>query len=482
MPPTLKSLIPLTMAASLVLAAVVLWSLQDPDVSEPPQAANQPAAPTEVPSDVPESPTADSPFISPPTIRETPNPSPDEPSPRVDAPELPFILPPLSVLAEPPDWESLDVYQETITREDFKDLLTRIFTTSDAWRDFITMEDDHAMVRTCSENDDEFFALRFAADPETTAGVRRIWRPGAKLPPAPSETPLQNLHIAIDPGHIGGDWAKTEERWFSLNGEAPVTEGDMTLKVALMLKPVLENLGARITLVRDRPEPITPMRPEMLLEIASEQAGDTSPAAMQRLAERLFYRTAEIRARAYVVNHSIKPDLVLCLHFNAEAWGNPANPTLVDRTHFHILLNGGYTDSEIAMADQRFAMLEKLLQRTHEEEALVGATVAEVFAEASGLPPYTYTANAPNFRPVNDHPFLWARNLLANRLYDCPVLFMEPYVMNSKHDYARIQAGDYPGLREINGQLLPSIYREYVDALADGLARHYRNIRGTSNP
>jgi hypothetical protein len=72
---------------------------------------------------------------------------------------------------------------------------------------------------------------------------------------------------------------------------------------------------------------------------------------------------------------------------------------------------------------------------------------------------------------------MWARNLLANRLYDCPVIFMEPYVMNSRHDYARIQAGDYEGLREIAGKLRPSIFREYAEAAARGVERHYRAQR-----
>ena len=122
-------------------------------------------------------------------------------------------------------------------------------------------------------------------------------------------------------------------------------------------------------------------------------------------------------------------------------------------------------------------MLQKLLQRTHQEEALVGATVADTFAEISGLPPYVYPPDSTNVRPVAGHPYLWARNLLANRLYDCPVIFMEPYVMNSTIDHARIQAGDYDGLREINGKTQPSIFREYADALAEGLRKHYTKAR-----
>jgi hypothetical protein len=51
--------------------------------------------------------------------------------------------------------------------------------------------------------------------------------------------------------------------------------------------------------------------------------------------------------------------------------------------------------------------------------------------------------------------------------------------MNSTVDYPRIQAGDYDGLREVNGKPQPSIFREYADALTEGLARHYSDKRGT---
>jgi N-acetylmuramoyl-L-alanine amidase len=390
-------------------------------------------------------------------------------------PAVPDMPPALSVLGEKPDWSKLEVFQNTITRADFERLLTTVFTTGDSWKSLIEIDDAKALIRTGGEP--EFFLLRFAA-PDQAAPVPRHWKPTAGLPPAPAGKPLDDLHIAIDPGHIGGDWAKIEERWLLVGDGPPILEGDMTLLVAKLIKPKLETLGARVSMVREKTEPITPLRPDSLMDIAADSADALdSPDALRKLAERLFYRTAEIRARAKLVNESIKPDLVLCLHFNADPWGDSNNPTLVDRTHLHLLLNGAYTAEEVMLADQRFALLEKLLRRTHEEEALVGATVADVFAAKSGLPPFIYPADSPNALPVNGHPFLWARNLLANRLYDCPVIFMEPYVMNSTIDLPRLQAGDYEGLREINGKPRPSIFREYADALAEGLARHYAEQR-----
>ncbi|MDP4625072.1 MAG: N-acetylmuramoyl-L-alanine amidase [Akkermansiaceae bacterium] len=379
--------------------------------------------------------------------------------------------PTLSILAENPDWSSLEAYQHTITRSDFEKLLTNIFTTDDTWREFITLSDTSAAIRTSSEPTDPVFILRFAT-PEKNLPAPRTWKSTADLPIPPSGKPLTNLHIAIDPGHIGGEWAKIEERWFKIGTGTPVAEGDMTLRVAKLLKPLLEELGATVTLVRTTNDPVTPLRPRDLSSLAADTTGE-DPASLRKFTEKLFYRTAEIRARADLVNDTIKPDLVLCLHFNAAGWGNPAKPTLVPSTHFHILVNGAYTEDEVRLADQRFALLEKLLQRTHEEEILVGKTVANVFAEISKLPAYRYNTVGQNVRTIPGSKFLYARNLLANRLYDCPVIFMEPYVMNSTHDYNRIQAGDYDGLKKINGQLVPSIFQEYANALATALTTHY---------
>ena len=36
-------------------------------------------------------------------------------------------------------------------------------------------------------------------------------------------------------------------------------------------------------------------------------------------------------------------------------------------------------------------------------------------------------------------PGVWARNLLANRIYGCPVVFLEPYIANSLATYPRAQ-------------------------------------------
>jgi hypothetical protein len=50
--------------------------------------------------------------------------------------------------------------------------------------------------------------------------------------------------------------------------------------------------------------------------------------------------------------------------------------------------------------------------------------------------------------------------------------------MNSEQAFARIQAGDYDGTRNINGVDRKSIFREYAESIVDGLVDYYRNARG----
>jgi hypothetical protein len=226
--------------------------------------------------------------------------------------------------------------------------------------------------------------------------------------------------------------------------------------------------------VRNKTQPVTDSRPEDFLSLATRRRPDHSREDQQRYAEQLFYRTAEIRARARLVNEVIKPDFVLCLHFNAEGWGDPRRAEFSSANHFHMILHGAYMADEIAHEDERFDMMHKVFQQVHAEEAALAAELARAFLARTGLAAYHYAIGKP---AIEIGPALWARNLLANRLYRCPVLFFEPYVMNNEAVYQRVQAGDYEGEREVAGKLRVSLYREYADAVLKGLVSYYEPRR-----
>lgn len=379
----------------------------------------------------------------------------------------------LSPLATRPNWEALDVYQESITRSDFLYLLDTVYAPGGAWKPFITVGDRSAAIQT--RRGEPPFVLRFAATNAAIKPAPRFWRQKTQLPARSADKPLSGVKIALDPGHLGGSWAKMEERWFQIGNTRPVTEGDMTLYVAKLLVPRLTALGAEVYLTRRKAGPLTSQRPERLRKAAVASLRDkeqpVDAEAVKKESERLFYRVAEIHRRAELVNTRIRPDLVLCLHFNAEAWGDEKNPTLTDQNHLHFLITGGFSEKELSYDDQRFNMLQKLLGRVYREELAASEAVASAMARATRLPPYEYTGT--NAVRVGSGSFVWARNLLANRLFQCPVIYVEPYVMNSRAVFARLQAGDYEGTRAVNGRMQRSIYREYADSVAAGLASYY---------
>ncbi len=76
------------------------------------------------------------------------------------------------------------------------------------------------------------------------------------------------------------------------------------------------------------------------------------------------------------MNFKLHPDLVLCLHFNAEGWGDPNNPTLTDANHLHLLVNGSYLAEELEFDDERFEMIRRLLSRAYDEELPLADTIA----------------------------------------------------------------------------------------------------------
>ncbi|MGC6425468.1 MAG: N-acetylmuramoyl-L-alanine amidase [Akkermansiaceae bacterium] len=357
----------------------------------------------------------------------------------------------LSNLGFLPNWEDLSKFQKTITREAFITRLTQIYTKAGGFEKWITIHNHHALVKHRTG----IFKLEFADLAAPPTGALWSWKTKATLA-TKKEAPLLGYHIALDPGHIGGAFAKLEERRLKYGDHPPIEEGTMTLLTAQHLKPLLEAQGATVTLVRTSNEPVTPTRP------SNYRSGRS-----RREAEKLFYRTAEIRARADLVNHKLRPDFVICLHYNATA-----SPVPVPGQDFHILLNGAYHESELAHEDERFQMLQKLLSGTIEEEIPLARAIAKSFAEHTRLPAYEYPPDHPFSVRIDD--FIFARNLLANRLYQCPVIFLEPYTMNSTEFIARHKAGDYEGLKKIEGRKRLSVYREYALAVADGIVTHYR--------
>lgn len=371
-----------------------------------------------------------------------------------------------------PDWPALDRFQETITAGTFVELLGELYSPDGGMIPYLRYGHQSVAVYTSVvQTGAPLFVLRFAASDA----------------PGPETRPLDGLHIALDPGHIGGAWARMEERFFLVDRQRdwPVQEAAMNLFVARLLRDRLVASGAKVTLVKDDFEPMSATGPDALLKTAgalpppesrfahlpAEFVESSRRDAQRKEVERQFYRTDEIAARAARLNNEIKPDVTLCIHFNATGYGD--DKTLYEENGLAFFVHGNYLARELADDGQKYFLLSKLLERAHVTGQGLAESIAAAFVEATGLPPAYRMGAGGAMHPLGTNFYVYARNLAANRQFAGPVIFLEPYFMNNRTTYARIQAGDYDGERAIDGRMYRSIFREYADAVAAGVKAFY---------
>ena len=385
-----------------------------------------------------------------------------------------------SVQLQPPDWARLDAFQGTLSKSTFEQTLHQVYCPRVSWyQDWIKLNESAVLIRK-KRGEDSWYSLSFSEGNQTISK-----NPDVLF--ADKKNNLNGVRIALDPGHIGGQYSEMEGRHFALNGSLPVKEGDLALSVAVRLKQKLSGLGAAVKLIREKNEPVTVLRPhdfageaeiwvrqrELLLK--KKFNPEERAKLMRKRKEILFYRISEIHARAKLVNEDIRPDLVICLHLNAAPWSDPEKFELVERNDFHVLVNGCYMGGELSDDNQRFEMVFRLVNRWNKTEQHIAESVSHAFTRKTNLPIFNY--KGPNALKVGNVPGVWARNLIANRIYHCPVVFLEPYVANSHDAYERIMLGNYKGKKKINGKWKESLVEEYADSVFLGIKKSLLPVR-----
>lgn len=373
----------------------------------------------------------------------------------------------ISSLGDEPDWSELDVFQDSWDRTRFLEKLTKLYCPrKEWWAPWIQVGEKDVKIRKTA-NSENWYLLRFSEERKKIHSQTLI-----------NEKQKKIGKIALDPGHIGGIYSEMEGRHFSIDGNTTVKEGNLSLLVARRLKELLEEENFEVVLVREKLQPVTSKRPVDFTSLARNwvndlNLSDTSNEELEKLLKKrkevLFYRVSEIRARAKLINRKIRPDLVICLHLNAAPWKNPEHHELVVRNDYHVLVNGCYMGGELAYDDQRLEMMLRLLNGWDESERILAEELSRSFKKNSNLPAFRY--HGPNAVKVGKVDGVWGRNLLANRIYRCPVVFLEPYVANSRQAYSRIKLGNYKGLRLVEEEARVSLIEEYAQTVLSGLTR-----------
>jgi N-acetylmuramoyl-L-alanine amidase len=384
-----------------------------------------------------------------------------------------------SVLAESYDWRTLESYQGQITRETFERRL-RVLSPDGTMEGFLAYGGNSVSVLDTSRSA-PVWSLSFAATAREKISYPR-W-PTDVLGSA--EQPLKGLRICLDPGHIGGDWANLEERYFRIGKDKPVLEAELNMLTCRLLEGLLAADGAEVVWTKKDYEPVTPLRPQDLwIQWASiDWLAHGTPRDLRQLfsstrktnfetgwtAEKFFYRAAEIQARGERVR-GLHPDLTLCVHYNAAPWRRAGRPSLMRVNKLVAFVHGSYTKEELEGEYSRFCLMRKLLEGSMETEIETASAIGNRLRQSWGWPAEDYDGFANR---VNGNPYVWSRNLVANRTFPGPVVFVEGPYMNDRTIYQRLQAGDYEGEQEVAGVRCRSLFREYAEILHAGLLDIY---------
>lgn len=394
--------------------------------------------------------------------------------------------PKFTILGETPEWRTLDRHQDKWTRAEFEKNLW-VYSPDSAIYKFCDFTEERLRLYSDLEKTNLLWELRFTKKPTfKPLSPFRIKPPHtAAFLGATLEKPLHGLRICIDPGHIGGEWSNVEERYFKIKKNLPIEEATLNIITCRILETLLIQAGAEIVWTKNDYEPVTSRRPDDLTWEGIELLFRRTPKAYEKLskkkllyearwnAELAFYRPAEIGARAKRVEE-LQPDFTVCLHYNAAPWPNPKRPRLIKANKLIVFVLGSFMAEELSYDDQKFNLIRKVLEDSFDLEVALATSMAESMEKGLQLPPENYDSFVAS-RRVNENRYVWSRNLLANRLFIGPTIFVEGPYMNDVNVHARLQAGDYEGEKLVDGKSVRSLYREYAESVSEGIITYYRN-------
>lgn len=309
-------------------------------------------------------------------------------------------------------------------------------------------------------------------------------------------SPLTGLKIAIDPGHMGGKFwdEKTGKFVHNPKTKKTVSEGDLTLKVSLLLAQQLKALGANVLLTRGNYEPVSKLNPKkyrlksfiehelrsvvdakwfeneiLNAKISSEL--NTHPRIQKirsKDEEQRFYyfiNREDLAARAKLIN-SFKPDLTLIIHFDAliEPAGRKDN-LQTSHNEVRAYVPGNFFPEEMATREAR-ANLVKNLFDAHRwyQSNMFTVNLVKSLSKKTNVKikddPTDYGAT----RIVDG---VYARNLaLTRQISEGAMSYVEILYYNYENEFTALTSKKLNKTR-INGKVLK--YPPRLDAIVDGL-------------
>ena len=311
----------------------------------------------------------------------------------------------------------------------------------------------------------------------------------SKLPKSHPAKPLQNIRVAIDPGHFSSNYedSKVEGKYVKLVNEKSrkkdtitLVEGQLTFLTAQVLKKMLEEQGAHVLMSRSKENTtafnqsytdwFNSRRNKVLdsLKQKKELDDDKYKILKQFPKEKLFwafFRDYELMERAKKINN-FYPHVSVIIHYNVDDKNSPWTTTS-HRNNSMCFISGAFGNKDLVKPANKLHFLRLLLgKQVHQSEA-IGILTMNSFEknlkitrakqdDADYLMKHTVNTNCQG---------LFCRNLILTRCINSPLVYGESLYQDNTKESAMLSASNYDDYGVRTSERVYLVAKSYYEAI-----------------
>lgn len=316
---------------------------------------------------------------------------------------------------------------------------------------------------------------------------------------ADSLKPLAGLKVAIDPGHIAGDFemAEMEGKYMKMHASPatsmqPVSffEANLTLATAHVVRQELEEMGAEVFMTRTEPghgalgltyQEWKTARWDSLMQAEKEEGNLTdkditrwkTQAEDKDIMSR-FFTPEDLRERARMVNE-FHPHLTLIIHYNVDSHNWEARdeegffkPT--GQNYLMAFVPGSFMRGELSEPEHRLDFLRLLVSDDLNQSIMLSKAFINQSVRYTGVPivdrayPLRYLHNASIY---TGYPGIYARNLSLTRMIAGPLCYGESLCQDNVAESKAFNSKDSEIEGIVVSKRVKTIAKAYVKAVEE---------------
>lgn len=355
------------------------------------------------------------------------------------------------------DYSDFDSYQGKLCRQQIEKRLKKYLLKDESISSYLVLSDEELTLYNGPDKKVEY-RLKLSSTSQKVGFKKR--------------KNLVGVRVAIDPGHLGGSYARIEERFIDIPPSLErahriqFDEGTLSFLTAVYLKILLEKEGAIVMITR-----------EGIGQAAyTENFFDwlkNHPEHWDRTStlSKLFnsaYKFLDLRARAEKIN-AFEPDLTLVIHYNSHhvEEGNSSNNSVTSKNYNMVMIPGAFCQGELKTQEARYEFLRLLVAGGLEESFRLSRSVLKQFTHHLQVPVIAQSDGGHYLNRValEVKEGIFARNLALTRMVHSPVCYGESLIQNNIDECLNLYRCDFV----IAGRKCSSRIKQVAEAYFEGV-------------